>query len=140
MRFTISSAMILACFVSALGQGVQAKGPETGRRPKPVVTLSITARLDKFAKEFSLTPIQKSKVKQIVMASNAKLHALAMDNKMKELERRKRIRAIAQASQSQIRSVLDAKQRIKFDAKAKEEGARRAKPMAPSRPPVKKPQ
>lgn len=142
----IFALVTLVLAIELQAQGIEGKGPQTGRPPGFVRTRSVDERVDTFAKKIGLTPTQKSKVKKITIDSNTKLESLAKNSKLKPDERQKRVDAVIRASQVQIRMVLDSKQKVKYDAMLKEYEATRAKfrtnPPAPgngNRPKSKKP-
>lgn len=140
MSFRIPlAAAFVSLAVLAIGQEVP-KDSASGRRTSPVTSKSVDERLNAFAKDLSLTPAQRNRVRLIVARSNQKLKDLAKNTKIAEADRRKKVAAITHETQIQIRNVLDAKQRAKFDAKLKAEETRRKSLGAYTRQATKKPQ
>jgi Spy/CpxP family protein refolding chaperone len=94
-------------------------------------------RLAKMTKDFKLTDAQQSKIKPILVDTEAKMNELRNDPNNNRQIMRTKVMNIMQGANKQIRAQLDDKQKEKFDRQEEERMARmqnrrRGGPVVPS--------
>jgi len=113
--------------------GGEAEPKDEGDRQGPI---SPEDRLALMIKNFKLTDAQQSKIKPILVDSEAKMNALRNDPNNNRQMMRGKVMNIMQSTNKQIRAQLDDKQKEKFDKMEEERMARmqnrrRGRPSGP---------
>jgi periplasmic protein CpxP/Spy len=87
---------------------------ESEARPQPAARAA--EHMKQMAAELGLTDVQKTQVKTLMQAQRDKLEALRDDESLNRREKMKKMRAMREDTQKQIRALLTPEQQAKFDA------------------------
>jgi Spy/CpxP family protein refolding chaperone len=97
--------------------GGYGRGQTGGGRPGP---MSPDEQLKRMTKDFNLTTAQQAKIKPILMDARKKMEDLRNDSSGDRQTMRQKVMQIRQDTNDQVRTLLDDKQKEKFDKQEQE--------------------
>ncbi len=129
--FFASALGVLLLF--ALGAVAQEQAPPSSQEQQPRGPMMQTPqeRLDNLAKELNLTDEQKGKIRPILEEEHKQMQALRDDTSLSREDRRTKMMAIRDKSNTDIKAVLNPDQQKKYEEMMEKMRGRRGGPRPP---------